>query len=1170
MVNTTLGCVKTIFNCEQTMARPACVNFYKCNIYLIGYLNAAFIHNLIFADAPEPWQYGFQDPATPVMEGIVDLHHDICFFLIVVLVFVLWMLSRTLFYFHQSRNPIPEKIIHGTTIEIAWTITPSIILVLIAIPSFALLYSLDEMVDPAITIKAIGHQWYWSYEYSDYTTSDSQNIAFDSYMLPEEDLEAGQLRLLEVDQRVVVPVNTHIRMILTAADVLHSWAVPSLGLKVDCVPGRLNQVSMFIRREGVFYGQCSELCLRLDRYVDSKEALNLFVSLIACPSVLYDVILHELGLKQVSVIISHELYNLMSKIKAFEFINAGRLLWSSNLFEAALTSDRDKDGFPPRLIPRTGINFNIKNMIRHTVILSNRIKRIIFRGTGLKNTIINSVSISKLGNPVRINRNRDLLNLPLSLCETRRYRLLNRGILSKKLYNMVAGGKIGTKQPSEARFPNFLAYRGGRNSLAFKPHLVTICRSYSSMICNKSDYLNKELTNDILLEIKQGNWITINQKVKLIEYIETCQKNLSALGIKKEYRKIYYIMELLVNSLLFQVYAIEILSSNRGSATPGIDNRVLRNNVDDKIRLLTDLKGFRNRKPSPLKRIYIPKKDGEKLPLSIPSITDRAIQQLFLLILDPIVEANSDSYSFGFRKGRNPIMAIGSLQKKLQNKVRGDSKTLEPTYIWDAYIRKFFYSTHHEWLLKNTPFPPKYKYILEGWLKSGFIEFGSEKILETNETQGGIISPLFMNVCLNGLESLIEESMYEYKEQVPYASIRKRYIDGLRLSIKDVDKSRAAAARRKDGKFKEHSIDCKLFRFADDIRVISGSHILLDIIKSKFQNFLKERGLEIHPDKSRTIKLGVNTTFDFLGYTFVFLMRTQSIRSKLVHRSTPEYRLKGRPILYVHPSRSQLKAIKLRIKQLLRSKQNSSAYNIISELNPIIRGWVNYYSYSNSIGILNSFRAWLYRRIVIWLRKKHPKVSMGWINRQYLLTENIVEQHDLNRSVINYIAKHKSIEQIISCKFNFYGIAKRSAEGELYKIPKLNILLWPDRIKKLVTATVFTPNRNLLAGSFYLNREDWLKEAIKFQTLHGNKENQLFNKLWKRDNGICFICKQSLAEELTDFKGDIEIHHIVPFAEGGSHKLDNLVLTHRNCHLSLPKNGERGPTQKVINQKLSI
>lgn len=212
------------------------------------------------ADAPESWQMGFQDPATPVMQGIIDLHHDIMFFMFVILVFVVWMLSRTLYHFHQSRNPIPEKIIHGTTIEIAWTVAPSLILVLIAIPSFALLYSMDEVVDPAVTIKAIGHQWYWSYEYSDYNQSDSEGIAFDSYMIPEDELELGQLRLLEVDNRVVIPVNTHVRMIMTSADVLHSWAVPSLGVKTDAVPGRLNQTPIFVKREGVFYGQCSELC----------------------------------------------------------------------------------------------------------------------------------------------------------------------------------------------------------------------------------------------------------------------------------------------------------------------------------------------------------------------------------------------------------------------------------------------------------------------------------------------------------------------------------------------------------------------------------------------------------------------------------------------------------------------------------------------------------------------------------------------------------------------------------------------------------------------------------------------------------------------------------------------------------------------------------------------
>nr|YP_009861079.1 cytochrome c oxidase subunit 2 [Jaagichlorella hainangensis]QKJ84935.1 cytochrome c oxidase subunit 2 [Jaagichlorella hainangensis] len=229
---------------------------------LIIYLNQFLKNVQISLDAPEAWQMGFQDPATPIMEGIIDLHHDISFFLIFILFFVLWMLARTLYYFQfdPKTNSKPEKILHGTVIEIVWTILPSLILVLIAIPSFALLYSMDEIVDPAVTVKAIGHQWYWSYEYSDYLKSDEQNVAFDSYMLPSDDLELGQLRLLDVDNRVVFPVNTGIRLIITSADVLHSWAVPSFGIKCDAVPGRLNQVSLFIKREGLFYGQCSELC----------------------------------------------------------------------------------------------------------------------------------------------------------------------------------------------------------------------------------------------------------------------------------------------------------------------------------------------------------------------------------------------------------------------------------------------------------------------------------------------------------------------------------------------------------------------------------------------------------------------------------------------------------------------------------------------------------------------------------------------------------------------------------------------------------------------------------------------------------------------------------------------------------------------------------------------
>lgn len=217
--------------------------------------------NSLIADAATPWQFGLQDPATPVIRGIIHFHHDLMVLFIFVCVFVTFMLFRAVHHFEASKNPVSDGVVHGTVLEIVWTTIPAVLLIMIALPSFALLYAVDEVVDPALTLKVVGHQWYWSYEYSDYLTEENdQGIAFDSYIIPSEDLNLGDLRLLEVDNRVVLPVDTHIRVVVTAADVLHCWAVPSLAMKMDACPGRLNQVSLFIEREGVFYGQCSEIC----------------------------------------------------------------------------------------------------------------------------------------------------------------------------------------------------------------------------------------------------------------------------------------------------------------------------------------------------------------------------------------------------------------------------------------------------------------------------------------------------------------------------------------------------------------------------------------------------------------------------------------------------------------------------------------------------------------------------------------------------------------------------------------------------------------------------------------------------------------------------------------------------------------------------------------------
>jgi cytochrome c oxidase subunit 1 len=210
-------------------------------------------------DAAVPGQLNFQTPATEIMEKIVDLHHDLMFFIIVIVVFVSWMLGRLLYFYRVENTETPRvAFAHHTLLEKIWTYIPAGILILIAAPSFSLLYSIDALVAPKISVKVIGHQWYWSYETTDMITS--KDINFDSYMLLEADLPKGALRLLEVDNRLVLPIRTNTRVIITAADVLHSWAIPALGVKMDAVPGRLNQVSLYLNRAGTFYGQCSELC----------------------------------------------------------------------------------------------------------------------------------------------------------------------------------------------------------------------------------------------------------------------------------------------------------------------------------------------------------------------------------------------------------------------------------------------------------------------------------------------------------------------------------------------------------------------------------------------------------------------------------------------------------------------------------------------------------------------------------------------------------------------------------------------------------------------------------------------------------------------------------------------------------------------------------------------
>ncbi len=221
---------------------------------------------MAFCDAPRRLQFGVQDPATESMEWLINLHNFVMCDLLIVLSVIMFLLYEVLTAEHSIKLnftktkavPVSNKAFsHSKFLEIFWTVIPACVLLAIATPTFNLLYALDDLADPGLIVKITGHQWYWSYEY----VQDLDNIInFDAYLVKTEDLKFGSLRLLETNQRLELPHNVHIRLLITSADVLHSWTIPSFGIKVDACPGRLTQASIFIKRAGLYFGQCSEIC----------------------------------------------------------------------------------------------------------------------------------------------------------------------------------------------------------------------------------------------------------------------------------------------------------------------------------------------------------------------------------------------------------------------------------------------------------------------------------------------------------------------------------------------------------------------------------------------------------------------------------------------------------------------------------------------------------------------------------------------------------------------------------------------------------------------------------------------------------------------------------------------------------------------------------------------
>jgi group II intron reverse transcriptase/maturase len=413
-------------------------------------------------------------------------------------------------------------------------------------------------------------------------------------------------------------------------------------------------------------------------------------------------------------------------------------------------------------------------------------------------------------------------------------------------------------------------------------------------------------------------------------------------------------MEILVRSFDFRKCAVENISSHSGSKTPGLDNYIFesqddRNKMVEKLLVL-----LKNYKSSPVKRVFINKKDGKQRPLGIPTIQDRCLQELIRLVLDPIVELNSDDNSYGFRKFRSAKNAIGALRAQLKS-----NSYQEKRYILDADIKGFFDNISHEWILNNLPLPKSLIKIVESWLKSGIVYMGQYSSTDAGTPQGGVISPTLANFTLNGLEKVVNNSIFPITK-----SKAQRYV-----------------IRNKYGEKKWFSLGITCIRYADDFVILARSrHVIINYIKPKVVEFLNERGLSLNEEKSKIFTIN-KQELNYLGYTFKYRDNWR------IEYSMIKERLGEKCGIALYPSKESLNRIFSKIKSIIKLNQNITAYELISRLNPIIRGWCNYFNVGNSSRSKNRLRQYLYRRLMKWAIQKHRRWGIKKIYWQYFRVE---------------------------------------------------------------------------------------------------------------------------------------------------------------------------------------
>lgn len=579
----------------------------------------------------------------------------------------------------------------------------------------------------------------------------------------------------------------------------------------------------------------------------------------------------------------------------------------------------------------------------------------------------------------------------------------------------------------------------------------------------------------------------------------------------------------LAKTLPFRAMAVRKVTSNSGSQTPGYDGIILENH-DQKAEMVNSLRDILinveklgKYRAVPVRRVMIPKANGKLRPLGIPTIKDRCLQQLLNLVLAPIVEMYSDPNSFGFRPYRGAKNALAAVRTDLQS-------GREWKWVLDADIKGFFDNINHDWIRKNLPLPSTHKTILDGWLLSGAIRRVSkfeEEFIETasGTPQGSIISPTISNFVLDGLEEHIRQSI----AGITGKAFRKNiYKHGRRTKML--------------------TFHVKTVRYGDDFVVIASSRRIIELrIKPAIVQFLKERGVWLSEEKTRLFSISSGKELNFLGYTLkyheIWKFRYNFFKERL-----------GKPGVALYPNREKVKAIKTRLRNIFRSNSNISAYELVSKVNPIIRGWSNYFNLGESVRYRDYLRYFLYKECWRWAFKKHPKWGKKSIATTYFMGSQTMKA---------------GLEMGLpgSHKWAFHGVTKTTSRYSKLNTGKERVLVDPTTVVETVAGRTFAIPKDLLHIHGY--HED-IPKVIEFLTKANfkslGKSAGMKGKLSLKQKGMCPVCGNSLfRDELgnTDVLNfnNLEVDHVKPISKGGSRTaLQNLRLIHLVCHRKLTKN----------------